>query len=110
MGTEGSTGAEPSGGVPAHGMIAKLIRAGMSANAGARMNNTRSARVGMKSSLTINLIASAMGCSRPSGPTRLGPHRSCIHAESLRSSSTRYSAPTAMRWMITRITPTETIN
>src|SRR5262245_15866630 len=37
------------------------------------------------SSLKMNLIASARGWSRPSGPTRSGPMRPCIHALRRRS-------------------------
>src|ERR1051325_9566519 len=42
----------------------------------------------MMSSLKMNLIASAIGCSRPSGPTRSGPMRPCIQALSRRSTIT----------------------
>jgi hypothetical protein len=35
------------------------------------------------------LSASAIGCSRPWGPTRYGPIRDCIRAANLRSSSVR---------------------
>jgi len=33
------------------------------------------ARVGIKSSLNINLAPSARGCKRPQNPTTLGPFR-----------------------------------
>src|SRR5579864_1761402 len=42
----------------------------------------------MMSSLKMNLIASASGWRRPSGPTRSGPMRPCIHALRRRSTIT----------------------
>src|SRR6185503_3873689 len=42
----------------------------------------------MISSLKMNLIASASGWRRPSGPTRSGPMRPCIQALSRRSTIT----------------------
>jgi len=55
---------------------------------GAAVNTHRSARTGVMSSLIISLMASAIGCSTPYGPTRIGPSRDCAHAITLRSSST----------------------
>ena len=58
---------------------------------GARMNNLRSAAAGMMSSLTSNFRASATVCNRPHlpacnpGPCPIGPMRSCIKAETFRS-------------------------
>ena len=40
-----------------------------------------SAFSGMKSSFTSNFKPSAIGCSRPHGPTRIGPNRACMNAE-----------------------------
>ena len=45
---------------------------------GASTNRILSAPVGMMISLNTSLMPSAMGCSRPSGPTRLGPMRTCM--------------------------------
>ena len=42
-------------------------------------------------SLRSILTASAIGCSRPNGPTTFGPLRSCIAARTLRSASVRYA-------------------
>ena len=41
---------------------------------------------GMMSSLISSFRASAKGCSRPCGPTRIGPSRTCMCARTLRSS------------------------
>ena len=49
--------------------------AGITASIGARMNVNLSARAGMTSSLKINLMPSASGCSKPCGPARFGPTR-----------------------------------
>ena len=45
--------------------------------------------VGMTSSLKRNFRPSAMGCSRPNGPTRVGPGRIWTRAINLRSSQLR---------------------
>ncbi len=42
------------------------------------------------SSFIISFSASAIGCSRPCGPTRYGPMRDCIRAANFRSSSVMY--------------------
>ena len=42
---------------------------------GAAMYSNLFAFVGMTSSLKRNLRPSAIGCSRPNGPTRVGPGR-----------------------------------
>ena len=47
------------------------------------------AALGLMSSLVKSLSASAIGCSRPKGPTRLGPMRTCMKPSSLRSQSVR---------------------
>src|SRR5579871_2354904 len=43
------------------------------------------------SSLKNILAPSTIGWSNPHGPTRLGPLRSCIHAETLRSTRIKYA-------------------
>jgi hypothetical protein len=55
---------------------------------GASVNTKRSARAGVMSSFSSSLMASAIGCSTPCGPTRIGPSRTCTHAITFRSSST----------------------
>ena len=52
---------------------------------GASVNSTGSASSGRKSSLPIILKASAMLCSTPCGPVRLGPSRSPMNAMKRRS-------------------------
>lgn len=46
-------------------------------------------RVGFVVSFVISLRPSAIGCSSPRGPTKLGPFRSCIYPRSFRSSKVR---------------------
>ena len=65
-----------------------MISAGTIEMIGAAVNTHLSARTGVMSSLIISLIASAIGCRTPYGPTRIGPSRDCAHAMTLRSSST----------------------
>ena len=36
-------------------------------------------------------MPSASGCRSPNGPTRFGPMRSCIHAETFRSRRIKYA-------------------
>src|SRR5579862_3807626 len=59
---------------------------------GANQKMALSASSGMMSSLMSNLTASAMGCSKPCGPTRIGPSRACMSAMILRSINTMYPA------------------
>src|SRR5690606_27880928 len=49
---------------------------------------------GMMSSLKADFTPSASDCSRPNGPTRLGPTRICMRATTLRSTSTPISGMT----------------
>ncbi len=69
----------------ANGITAHAASAGMMTMTGARKNSTLSACAGVMTSLVISFSASAIGCSSPSGPTRLGPTRMCIQPISLRS-------------------------
>src|SRR5262249_25539212 len=56
---------------------------------------TLSAIAGMMSSLRRSLMPSAMDCAQPcQPPTRIGPSRSCICADTLRSSQMRNIART----------------
>ena len=68
-----------------HGMTAKPTKATPAEMTGATMNTIRSAVVGMMSSFSGSLSASAIGCSRPKGPARFGPGRFCIRPITRRS-------------------------
>src|SRR5579872_6395918 len=59
---------------------------------GANQKMALSASSGIMSSLMSSFTASAIGCSRPCGPTRIGPRRACMSAMTLRSISTMYPA------------------
>ena len=56
---------------------------------------------GITSSLRKNLPPSASGWSKPPGPTRLGPTRSCIQAETFRSDEHQVRARAHARTPIT---------
>ena len=71
----------------AKGITAKVTSAGKTASMGPMRKKSLADFAGSVSSLRMFLRPSAMGCSRPKGPTRLGPVRSWIHAETLRSAS-----------------------
>ena len=71
----------------ANGMVAKINRHGTRKMTGARLKIERSAASGTRCSFNINFTPSAIGCSRPCGPTRYGPIRDCRRAANLRSSS-----------------------
>ncbi len=62
--------------------------------AGASRKSQRLARAGKVSSFRMFLSPSAAGCSRPAGPTRLGPRRFCIQALTLRSIRVSSATPT----------------
>src|SRR5438874_5320754 len=55
---------------------------------GAIANRNASAAFGRRCSLNTSLMTSANGCSNPSGPTRFGPSRSWMYAQTLRSIQT----------------------
>jgi hypothetical protein len=67
------------------GITAQAIIARPKVSIGAIRNSNRLAPAGMIVSFMIIFSASANGCSRPKGPTTLGPLRSCIAASTLRS-------------------------
>jgi len=73
----------------AKGTTAHAASAGMIIRIGPRMNRPRSALVGTTISFSSSFTPSAMGCSRPRGPTRLGPMRICIQPISFLSHKVR---------------------
>src|SRR3546814_15988686 len=82
------------------GITAQAISARMKVMQGAARNRNLFDPEGMIGSLKINFAASASGCSRPHGPTTLGPMRSeerrvgkeCV--STLRSRGWRYHLKT----------------
>ncbi len=70
------------------GMTAKAVSAVMVEMHGANQKMALSEDSGMMSSLRSSFKASAMGCRRPCGPTRMGPRRTWKSASTLRSTST----------------------
>lgn len=79
-----------------------VISASVSAMIGDSMNKIGDDIVGLVGSLIINLIPSAIGCSKPIGPTRFGPFRSCMYPNSLRSSRVRNATAIRMGRMYRR--------
>lgn len=77
------------------GIGAQEIRARDRAMIGDSVNRTGDERVGLVVSFVINFRPSAIGWSRPRGPTKLGPLRSCMYPSSFRSKRVRNA--TAMR-------------
>src|SRR5208282_3780398 len=73
------------------GMTEIEVSAKINAIIGAAMYSGLNTCGGVRSSLKINLAPSASGCSRPKGPTRVGPQRFWICADTLRSSQTLYA-------------------
>src|SRR5664280_2188629 len=76
----------------ANGRTAKAVSAVMVETQGANQKMALSAFDGMMSSLSSSLKASAIGCSSPCGPVRMGPRRTWKSASTLRSTSERYPA------------------
>ena len=66
-----------------------MASAGMMVITGPRKNSPLCAAVGRMISLKISLTASAMGVSKPKGPTRFGPCRICVQPMALRSQSVK---------------------
>lgn len=60
-------------GIGAHDVSARIR-----AIIGDRVNSIGEDSVGFVASFVMSLSPSAMGCSRPRGPTRLGPFRCCM--------------------------------
>ena len=75
------------------GITAQAMKATITLTRGARKKITLLAPAGTITSLNRNFSASAMVCSRPNGPTTLGPRRICTAAQILRSA--RMTAATA---------------
>lgn len=71
------------------GIGAQVVSARVNAIIGERVNKIGDESVGFVGSFRMSLIPSAIGCSRPIGPTRFGPFRSCIYPSSFRSSRVR---------------------
>lgn len=71
------------------GMGAQVVSARVSAMIGERVNRIGDESVGFVGSFRISFTPSAIGCSRPSGPTRFGPFRSCMYPSSFRSRRVR---------------------
>ena len=70
-------------------MTTQAAKAGMMAMIGPKRNKPKLAALGLISSLVSNFSASAIGCNKPKGPTRLGPWRTCMKPKSLRSHSVK---------------------
>ena len=68
-----------------NGTTANVTSAGITASIGASAKRIWFASAGMNSSLKKSFSTSAIGCSSPSGPTRLGPMRACMWPAILRS-------------------------
>ena len=71
------------------GMATQAAKAGMMAMMGPKRNKPGATAEGVMISLVSNLMASAIGCSKPKGPTRLGPMRTCMKPSNLRSHKVR---------------------
>ncbi len=67
------------------GTTDQAISAVMKVIMGAMRNSTVLALDGTIVSLSSSFSPSARGCSRPNGPTTLGPRRSWMEAQTLRS-------------------------
>ena len=71
------------------GITTQAASAGMMVIMGPSTKRPLLAAVGMMISLVSNLSASAIGWSKPNGPTRLGPRRICVKPMALRSHKVR---------------------
>ena len=69
------------------GITAQAASASTQVTSGANRNTPLLAPAGITGSLSTNLRRSAKDCSRPHGPTTLGPRRICTAAQILRSAS-----------------------
>ena len=61
-----------------NGTTAQAASAGPMASTGASRNRPLLAPAGMMISFISSFSPSAIGCSQPLGPTRLGPMRTCM--------------------------------
>lgn len=71
------------------GIGAQDINAIVNAMIGDSVNRIGEDMVGFVASFVISFRPSAIGCSRPIGPTRFGPLRCCMYPRSFRSSRVR---------------------
>ena len=83
-------------------MIAKLMKAGITAIAGASQNSSLSTLVGMMSSFSGSLMPSISDWSRPNGPARFGPGRCCIRPMTRRSAQIANSVMTIRKMKTNR--------
>lgn len=81
------------------GIGAQVVNAKVNAMIGERVNRIGEESVGFVGSFRMSLIPSAIGCSRPNGPTRFGPFRSCMCPSSFRSSRVRKATAIRMEMM-----------
>lgn len=77
-----------------------MVSASVSARIGAMMNIVIEDVRGRRGSLVNSFTASAIGCSRPQGPTMFGPFRSCMYPSTLRSTSVRNATASRMGMII----------
>src|SRR6476469_9698557 len=85
------------------GSETKATNEAQKARYGASLKRNLSATSGAVSSLTRSLMASATIWGRPNSPRRVGPRRSCIRPDTLRSSQTKMLAVAATK--LTTMTP-----
>jgi hypothetical protein len=78
-----------------NGITAQAASARTEATSGASRKTPLSAPAGINGSLSTNFSRSANDCSRPKGPTTLGPRRNCTAAQTLRSISSRKAMMTS---------------
>ena len=69
-----------------NGTTTNTVNAASTTMKGAIQKTVASASAGMMSSFSSSLIASAIGCNSPCGPTRIGPSLTCMCASAFRSS------------------------
>ena len=79
-----------------NGTATSAMNAGTKIANTASSNATTSAVAGRRSSFVSSLTVSAIGCSRPNGPVRIGPRRICMRATILRSYHVAYITPTVI--------------
>lgn len=84
------------------GIGAQVVNARVNAMIGESVNRIGDESVGFVGSFRISFMPSAIGCSRPKGPTRLGPLRSCMYPNSFRSSRVRKATAIRMEMMYSR--------
>ena len=71
-----------------NGISDSVVKAAATTTIGDAMYRSLSAEPGMRSSLRISFRESAIGWSKPCGPTRIGPRRLWMNASTLRSART----------------------